>query len=97
MLRPLLILGFRAGAFRHPAREFPLRHLVFPVFSSFVTRLSIYVCQPGEVCPHKPGLLAYTHEYQVIKKIFTPRFVFVMVLFCFNLRASFYLGWSGAV
>jgi hypothetical protein len=26
MLRPLLILGFRAGAFRHPAGEFPLRH-----------------------------------------------------------------------
>jgi hypothetical protein len=24
-LMPLLILGFRAGAFRHPAREFPLR------------------------------------------------------------------------
>jgi hypothetical protein len=23
-LRPLLILGFRAGAFRHPTREFPL-------------------------------------------------------------------------
>jgi hypothetical protein len=27
MLRPLLILGFRAGALRHPAGEFPLRHL----------------------------------------------------------------------
>jgi hypothetical protein len=27
-LRPLLILGFRVGAFRHPAREFPLRHIV---------------------------------------------------------------------
>jgi hypothetical protein len=26
-LRPLLILGFRAGAFRHPSEEFPLRHL----------------------------------------------------------------------
>jgi hypothetical protein len=26
-LRPLLILGFRAGAFCHPAGEFPLRHL----------------------------------------------------------------------
>jgi hypothetical protein len=26
-LRPLLILGFRAGAFRHPTGEFPLRHL----------------------------------------------------------------------
>jgi hypothetical protein len=24
-LRPLLILGFRAGVFRHPAEEFPLR------------------------------------------------------------------------
>jgi hypothetical protein len=24
-LRPLLILGFRAGAFRHPDGEFPLR------------------------------------------------------------------------
>jgi hypothetical protein len=30
-LRPLLILGFRAGAFRHPAGEFPLRHLVCQV------------------------------------------------------------------
>jgi hypothetical protein len=27
LLRPFLILGFRAGAFRHPAGEFPLRHL----------------------------------------------------------------------
>jgi hypothetical protein len=26
-LSPLLILGFRAGALRHPAGEFPLRHL----------------------------------------------------------------------
>jgi hypothetical protein len=26
-LSPFLILGFRAGAFHHPAREFPLRHL----------------------------------------------------------------------
>jgi hypothetical protein len=25
-LSPFLILGFRAGAFRHPAGEFPLRH-----------------------------------------------------------------------
>jgi hypothetical protein len=58
--------------------------------SSFVTKLRIYVRQPGEVRPHKPGLLAYTHEYQVIKKRFAPRFVFVMVLFWFNLRASFF-------
>jgi hypothetical protein len=27
-LSPFLILGFRAGALRHPAGEFPLRHLV---------------------------------------------------------------------
>jgi hypothetical protein len=27
MLRPLLILGFRAGAFRHPGRELPLRQI----------------------------------------------------------------------
>jgi hypothetical protein len=26
-LSPLLILGFRAGALRHPVGEFPLRHL----------------------------------------------------------------------
>jgi hypothetical protein len=26
-LSPLLILGFRAGALRHPTGEFPLRHL----------------------------------------------------------------------
>ena len=26
-LSPFLILGFRAGALRHPAEEFPLRHL----------------------------------------------------------------------
>jgi hypothetical protein len=26
-LSPFLIIGFRAGAFRHPAGEFPLRHL----------------------------------------------------------------------
>jgi hypothetical protein len=26
-LSPFLILGFRAGAFHHPTREFPLRHL----------------------------------------------------------------------
>jgi hypothetical protein len=31
-LRPLLVLGFRAGAFRHPAGEFPLRHLACQVW-----------------------------------------------------------------
>jgi hypothetical protein len=30
-LRPLLILGFRAGALRHPAGEFPLRQARFPI------------------------------------------------------------------
>jgi hypothetical protein len=30
-LRPLLILGFRAGAFRHPASEFDHRHLAHQV------------------------------------------------------------------
>jgi hypothetical protein len=30
-LSPLLILGFRAGALRHPAGEFPLRHLACQV------------------------------------------------------------------
>jgi hypothetical protein len=29
MLRPLLILGFRAGAFRHSAGDFPLRQVSF--------------------------------------------------------------------
>jgi hypothetical protein len=29
--RPLLILGFRTGAFRHLAEEFPLRYLVCQV------------------------------------------------------------------
>jgi hypothetical protein len=38
--------------------------------------LHIYVRQPGEVHPHKPGLLAYTHEYQVIKKRFAPQICF---------------------
>jgi hypothetical protein len=40
-------------------------------FSSFVTEFRTYVRQPGEVRPHKPGLLAYAHEYHVIKKRFT--------------------------
>jgi hypothetical protein len=70
---------------------FPIKTSLGIQFSSFVTKLRIYVHQPSEVRPHKPGLLAYTHEYQVIKKRFTPRFVFVMVLFCFNLRASFFI------
>jgi hypothetical protein len=30
-LSPFLILGFRAGALRHPAGEFPLRHLACQV------------------------------------------------------------------
>jgi hypothetical protein len=32
-LRPLLILGFRAGAFRHPAGDFPLRHIKIMIFA----------------------------------------------------------------
>jgi hypothetical protein len=36
-LRPLPILGFRAGAFRHPAREFPLRHLHYVHYCKSVT------------------------------------------------------------
>jgi hypothetical protein len=40
-LRPLLILGFRAGAFRHPAGEFPLRqHLSIHSIFLFVACLS---------------------------------------------------------
>jgi hypothetical protein len=42
-LRPLLILGFRAGAFRHPSGEFPLRHVPFPYFSvnTKIVRLNV--------------------------------------------------------
>jgi hypothetical protein len=53
--------------------------------------LRIYVRQPGEVRPHKPGLLAYTHEYQVIKKRFNPRFVFVMVLFLLQFTSIIFI------
>jgi hypothetical protein len=41
-------------------------------FLPFVTRLCIRVRQPGEVRPHKPGLLACTHACRVIKRRFTP-------------------------
>jgi hypothetical protein len=41
-------------------------------FSSFVIRFRICVHQPGEVRPHKLGLLVYTHACQVIKRKFTP-------------------------
>jgi hypothetical protein len=37
-----------------------------------LTRLCIRVRQPGEVRPHKPGLLVCTHACQVIRKEFTP-------------------------
>jgi hypothetical protein len=40
--------------------------------SSFIVKFCIHVHQPGEVCPHKPGLLVYTHACQVIKRKFTP-------------------------
>jgi hypothetical protein len=39
----------------------------------------------------KPDLLAYTHVYQVIKRRFTPKFVFVIVLFCFSLQPLFFI------
>jgi hypothetical protein len=42
------------------------------MFLLFVTGLCICVRQPGEVRPHKPGLLICTYVYQVIKKGFTP-------------------------
>jgi hypothetical protein len=42
------------------------------MFLLFVTRLCTCVHQPGEVRPHKPGLLVCTHAYRVIKKEFTP-------------------------
>jgi hypothetical protein len=39
-LRPLLILGFRVGAFRHPAGEFPLRqHLYLVIANKILTNL----------------------------------------------------------
>jgi hypothetical protein len=38
----------------------------------FVARLYTRVPQPGEVRPHKPGLLVGTHACQVIKRRFTP-------------------------
>jgi hypothetical protein len=45
MLRPLLILGFRAGAFRHPAGEFPLQHGLFQPFPSL--KRSLRSCEPS--------------------------------------------------
>jgi hypothetical protein len=42
------------------------------IFSPFIIKFRICVHQPGEVCPHKPGLMVYTHAYQVIRRKFTP-------------------------
>jgi hypothetical protein len=43
MLRPLLILGFRAGAFRHSVGEFPLRHLARQVGGLGIRFLLVYL------------------------------------------------------
>jgi hypothetical protein len=43
MLRPLLILGFRAGAFRHLAEEFPLRHLARQVGAFGIRFLLVFL------------------------------------------------------
>jgi hypothetical protein len=40
-LSPLLILGFWAGAIRHPAGEFPLRHLARQVWGLGIRFLSV--------------------------------------------------------
>jgi hypothetical protein len=40
-------------------------------FSSFVIRFRICVHQHGEVRPHKPGMLVYTHAFPIIKRRFT--------------------------
>jgi hypothetical protein len=42
-LGPLLILGFRAGAFRHPARDFPLRHLARQVGGLGIRFLPVFL------------------------------------------------------
>jgi hypothetical protein len=43
MLRPLLILGFRVGAFRHPAREFPLRYFAHQVGGPGIKFLFVFL------------------------------------------------------
>jgi hypothetical protein len=58
------------------------------IFLPFVTRLRIRVRQPGEVRPHKPGLLACTHACRVIKRRFTPSDVLLWQFYPSCLRGS---------
>ena len=51
-LRPLLILGFRAGAFRHPAGEFPLRQCAIGVEGLVSDRCT--QAHPSGVAPEAP-------------------------------------------
>jgi hypothetical protein len=41
-------------------------------FSPFIIKFRIYVHQPGEVSPHKPGLMVYTHACQSYKEEIHP-------------------------
>jgi hypothetical protein len=57
-LRPLLILGFRAGAFHHPAGEFPLRHLArqvgglgFRFFLVFLLDTMVHIVEHHDFMP----------------------------------------------
>jgi hypothetical protein len=61
-------------------------------FLLFVTRLCIRVRQPGEVRPHKPGLLVCTHAYQSYKeRIYPLRCASAMALFCCSLQILFFI------
>jgi hypothetical protein len=44
-LSPLLIIGFRAGALRHPAEEFPLRHNQFTGAVPHLVDGELYILQ----------------------------------------------------
>jgi hypothetical protein len=54
-LSPFLILGFRAGTFRHPAGEFPLRHLARQVGGPGFRFLLVFsLSMMEQIVEHRP-------------------------------------------
>jgi hypothetical protein len=56
-LRPLLILGFRAGAFRLPAREFPLRQTSSHIAQNNTGNKYLITSR----CPRHPRVINLSH------------------------------------
>jgi hypothetical protein len=60
-------------------------------FLLFVTRLCIRVRQPGEIHPHKLGLLVCTHASSYKERIYPSKCASMMISFCCSFEMLFFI------